>query len=80
MAQSLECSTLDLGSSHDLIVVRSSPALGSALSMKPDWDSLSLFPFPFHFSFSLSLSLSKTIIKKSLSILEGDNALDKRLG
>ena len=33
--------TLDFGSGPDLAVVRSSPTSGSALSVKPAWDSLS---------------------------------------
>jgi len=44
VAQSVEHLTLDFGSCHDLRVVRSSPASGSALSMEPAWDSLSPFP------------------------------------
>ena len=35
MAQSVEYLTLDFGSGHDLRVVRSSPASGSALGMEP---------------------------------------------
>ena len=49
VAQLVKCPNLDFGSGYDPRVVRLSPALGSALSMKPAWDSLSL---------SLSLSLS----------------------
>ena len=48
MVQSVKCLTLDFGSGHDLTIVGLSPALGSALSMEPAWNSLSL---------SLSLSL-----------------------
>ena len=35
MAQSVKCPTLDFGSGHDLMVLRLSPALGSALSVEP---------------------------------------------
>jgi len=34
VAQSFKCPTLDFGSGHDLRVVRSSPALGSALGIE----------------------------------------------
>ena len=49
MAQSVEHPTLNFGSSHDPRVMGWSPTLGSALSVDPAWDSLSL-------SFSLSPS------------------------
>ena len=39
---SVEDPTLDVGSGHDPRVVGSSPTSGSALSMKPAWDSISL--------------------------------------
>ena len=43
VAQSVRCLTLDLGSGHDLRVVRSSPdASGSVLDVEPAQDSLSL--------------------------------------
>ena len=42
MAQSVKCLTVDVSSGCDLMVVRSSPALGSALGMETAWDSLSL--------------------------------------
>ena len=35
MAQLLTHPSLDLGSGHDLTVVRSNPALGSALGVEP---------------------------------------------
>ena len=35
VAQSIKCPTLDVGSGHDLTVVRSSPLLGSTLAMEP---------------------------------------------
>ena len=41
VAQSIECPTLDFGSGYDLMVVGSSPALGSVLGMEPAWDYLS---------------------------------------
>ena len=34
MAQLVMCPTLDIGSGHDLMVVRSSPTSGSVLSME----------------------------------------------
>ena len=46
VAQSVKRTTLDFGSGHDLKVLRSSPALGSALSVKPDKDSYSPSPSP----------------------------------
>ena len=49
MAQSVKCPTLDFGSGCD-VVVGSSPALGSVLSVESLSDYLSL-------SFSLNLSL-----------------------
>ena len=49
-AQSVEHPTLDFSSGHDARVVGSSPVPGSALSVEPAWDSL-----------SLSLSLSKKL-------------------
>ena len=58
VAQSVKHLTLDFGSYHDLTqFVRSCPTLGSALSMKPVWDSL----FP-----SLSLSLCPLLLVLSL--------------
>ena len=45
VAQLVKCLTPDFGSSNDLRVMRSSPALGSALGMEPAQDSLSP-PFP----------------------------------
>ena len=51
MAQSVKCPTLGFRSGHDLRVMGSSTTLGSALSIEPDWDTLSL-------TLSLSLSLS----------------------
>ena len=45
-AQSVERPTLDLSSGHDPRVVGSSLASGSALSVEPAWDSLSLCPSP----------------------------------
>ena len=62
MAQLVEHLTLDFGSGHYLRVVRSSPELGSVLSVEPAWDSLSLslsLPLPTTYMFSLSLSLSQ---------------------
>ena len=47
MAQSVECLMLDFGSGHDPSIVGSSPASGSALSVEPAWDSLSLPSAPF---------------------------------
>ena len=44
MAQSVMHPTLDFGLSHDLRVVSSSPASGSAFSMGSARDSLSLSP------------------------------------
>ena len=41
VAQLVKCPTLDFSSGHDLTVVRSSPTLGSMLSMGPAWDPLS---------------------------------------
>ena len=35
VSQLVKCPTLDFSSGHDLTVVRSSPTLGSALSMEP---------------------------------------------
>ena len=62
MAQSLDHPTLDLGSGHDPRIVGSSPTLGSTLSKKPAWDSLSPFaPLPC----SLSHSLSQKVKKKN---------------
>ena len=43
MAQLVEHLTLDLGWGHDLTVVRSSPELGSVLSVELVYDSLPLF-------------------------------------
>ena len=48
VAQSVECLTLDFGSGHDLMVVRSSPTSGSILTA---WSLLGIL------SLSLSLSL-----------------------
>ena len=45
MAQSDEHPILDFGLGRDLSVVRSSPKLGSALSVESAWHSLSL-PLP----------------------------------
>ena len=53
-AQSVECLTLGFSSGHDLRVVRSIPASGSALSRKSAWDSLPASPPLIHV---LSLSL-----------------------
>ena len=48
--------TLALGSGHDLMVVRSSPVLGSVLIMVPAWDSLSpSLSAPLMLTLSLSL-------------------------
>ena len=44
MAQLVKGQILDLGSGHDLWVVRLSPTLGSTLNMEPVQDSLSLPP------------------------------------
>ena len=44
VAQWVKCPILDFCSGHDLRVVRSSPALGSAPGMESDWDSLSSSP------------------------------------
>ena len=44
VAQLVKGWTFDFGSGHDLTVVRSSPALGSLLSMEPAWDSPSPSP------------------------------------
>ena len=41
MAQSVKCLPLGFDSGHDLVVIRSSPALGSMLKMKPAPDFLS---------------------------------------
>ena len=41
VAQSVKYLTLNFGSGHDLMVVRSSPALDSMLGMKLAWDPLS---------------------------------------
>ena len=46
MAQLVKCLTLDLGSSRDLRVVRSSLALGATLSVELAWDSLPPFAPP----------------------------------
>ena len=48
VAHSAECPSLDFGSGHDPRVMGLSPMLGSVLSMKPAWDSLSsLTPLPY---------------------------------
>ena len=39
VAQSVECSTLDFGSGHDLTVMGSSPVI-LPLGVEPPWDSL----------------------------------------
>ena len=41
MAQLVKGATVDIGSGCDLAVMRSSPVLGSVLSVEPAWDSLS---------------------------------------
>ena len=41
VAQLVECPTLDVGSGHDLVVMRRSPALSSTLMVMPAWDSVS---------------------------------------
>ena len=53
--QSVKYPTLNLGSGHDLTVVRQSPWLGSMLGVEPAWDSLTL---------RLSLSLCPSILSK----------------
>ena len=61
VAQSVKCSTLDFGSSHDLMVHEIKPCIGlCAVSMEPSWDSLplSLFPSPSH-AVLHTLSLNK---------------------
>ena len=58
---SVEDPTLDVGSGHDPRVVGSSPTSGSALSVDPVRDSLSLSPSaPLPRSLMLSLSKNKT--------------------
>ena len=47
MAQLVKCLIHDLGSGHDLSVLRSSPALGSVLHKGPTQDSFPL-PLPLH--------------------------------
>jgi len=44
VAQSVKHLTLDFSPGHDFRVMRSSPVLGSMLSIEPAWDSL--FPSP----------------------------------
>ena len=56
MAQSVELLTLDLGSGHDPGVVGSSPVSGSALSVEPAYDFLSLSLCPSPHTHTLSLS------------------------
>ena len=47
VAYSVKHLTLDLGSGHDLRVVRLSSVMGSALGVESAWDSLSLsLPLP----------------------------------
>ena len=61
MVQSVKCLTLDLGSSHDLMVCEFKPHVGlCADSAEPASDSLSpSLSAPPLLSLSLSLSLSK---------------------
>ena len=54
MVQSVRCLTPDFSSGYALEVVRSSPALGSALSMEPAWDFLSVSTLACVLSLSLS--------------------------
>ena len=60
VAQQVKQLTPDSGSGHDLMILRPSPALGSALSMEPAWDSLSLSAPPL----LCSLKLNKEKLKK----------------
>lgn len=53
VVQSVQCLTLGFSAGHDLGVVRSNPALGSALGVESAQDSLSAFP---HFPLSLCFS------------------------
>ena len=55
MAQSVGCQTLDFGSGHDLRVVRSSPALGSALIM----DSPVMTPLQSHCKYDWVISVAE---------------------
>ena len=66
MAQSVKCPTPNFSSGHDLTVVRSSPALGSTLSMEAAYDSLSLSSSltPAHPSPPLARSLLLSKINK----------------
>ena len=48
VAQSVKNLTLDVGSGHDLVVVRSSPALGSVLSELGILSFLLSLPSPAH--------------------------------
>ena len=57
VAQLVEHLTLDFGSGHDFMIMRSSPVLGSALGMESVWDSL-LPSLSALFSLFLFLSLS----------------------
>ena len=65
MAQSVRHLTVDFTSGHDLMVLRSSPTLGSRLGVKPAYYSLS--PSALHartYALSLSLSLSLSVKNK----------------
>ena len=66
MAQLVKCPTPNFSSGHDLTVVRSSPALGSTLSMEAAYDSLSLSSSltPAHPSPPLARSLLLSKINK----------------
>ena len=60
VAQSVKHLTLDFDSGHDLMVVGSSPALGSALSVKPAWELSPSLPLSaLLLSCSLSLKINK---------------------
>ena len=65
VAQLVKRLTLEFGSGHDIMVVRSSPELSLVLSVEPAWDFLSLslsaplsFAHTHTHTHSLSLSLS----------------------
>ena len=69
VAQSVKHLTLDLSSGHDLRVVRSSPGLGSVLSMEPAYDSLPLSA-PLPLMHALSLSLKKESVCVCVCVCE----------
>ena len=64
MAQSVKCLTLDFSSIMISCFMRSSPTLGTKLSMETTWDSPSPSLFlPLSHSLSLSLKINKQTLK-----------------